>query len=186
MGAGACACTRKSIATGCNTTYKSILSKYQSTTASTLPRFLTRKGVPLWRDTQALTWTAQVVSAVLVFGFIYYFIRNVTQAASGINDISRNIGESAEGANQVSKGINEIATGANEVARNVAEAAAGTTDLNTKILEASVMVTEATRYSKSASSASNACKDGMQELMETVDRISDELRELEANCESAR
>ena len=50
-------------------------------TSSTLPRFLTRKGVPLWRDVVVLQWVAQVISAVLVIGFLVYFISNVLRAA---------------------------------------------------------------------------------------------------------
>jgi len=49
--------------------------------SSTLPRFLTRKGVPLWRDVVVLQWVAQVLSAVLVIGFLVYFISNVLRAA---------------------------------------------------------------------------------------------------------
>lgn len=46
-----------------------------------LPRFLTRNGVPVWRDVVVLKWAAQVVSALLVLGFIYFFISNVLKAA---------------------------------------------------------------------------------------------------------
>ena len=52
-----------------------------STSSSSLPRFLTRKGVPLWRDVAILRWTAQIISAVLVLGFLYFFVRNVLLAA---------------------------------------------------------------------------------------------------------
>ena len=45
------------------------------------PRFLYRKGVPLWRDVVVLRWVVQIISAVLVFGFIYFFISNVLAAA---------------------------------------------------------------------------------------------------------
>lgn len=48
---------------------------------STLPRFLTRKGVPLWRDVEVLQWVAQILSAVLIIGFLLFFIGNVLRAA---------------------------------------------------------------------------------------------------------
>jgi general L-amino acid transport system permease protein len=48
---------------------------------TSVPRFLTRKGVPLWRDVVALQWFAQVASAVLVLGFLYFFIANLMKAA---------------------------------------------------------------------------------------------------------
>ena len=48
---------------------------------SGVPRFLTRKGVPLWRDVVALQWFAQIASAVLVVGFLYFFIANLMEAA---------------------------------------------------------------------------------------------------------
>lgn len=52
-----------------------------SSSSSSLPRFLTRKGVPLWRDVVVLKWAAQLISAVVVLGFLYFFIRNVLDAA---------------------------------------------------------------------------------------------------------
>jgi general L-amino acid transport system permease protein len=48
---------------------------------ATLPGFLTRKGVPLWRDVEVLKWVAQIVSAALVLGFLAFFISNVIRAA---------------------------------------------------------------------------------------------------------
>ena len=48
---------------------------------ASLPRFLTRKGVPLWRDVVVLKWIAQILSAVLVVGFLAFFISNVLKAA---------------------------------------------------------------------------------------------------------
>ena len=48
---------------------------------ASLPRFLTRKGVPLWRDVVVLKWVAQILSAVLVVGFLAFFISNVLKAA---------------------------------------------------------------------------------------------------------
>ena len=39
------------------------------------------QGVPLWRDDRVLRGVAQVVSAILVLGFLYFFISNVLQAA---------------------------------------------------------------------------------------------------------
>ncbi len=46
-----------------------------------LPGFLYRKGVPVWRDVVVLQWTAQIISAILVIGFIYFLISNVLSAA---------------------------------------------------------------------------------------------------------
>jgi general L-amino acid transport system permease protein len=48
---------------------------------SSLPRIFYRKGVPLWRDVVVLQWVAQILSAVIVIGFMVFFIRNVLQAA---------------------------------------------------------------------------------------------------------
>ncbi|MFC2031266.1 amino acid ABC transporter permease [Chloroflexota bacterium] len=45
------------------------------------PRFLYRKGVPLWRDEVVLQWIAQILSAIVVIAFIAFFVRNVLQAA---------------------------------------------------------------------------------------------------------
>ena len=44
-------------------------------------RVLTYKGVPLWRDVRVLQAVAQVVSAILVLGFLAFFIDNVLKAA---------------------------------------------------------------------------------------------------------
>ncbi|HRI56271.1 MAG TPA: ABC transporter permease subunit [Anaerolineae bacterium] len=52
-----------------------------TTSSSSLPRFLTRKGVPLWRDVVVLQWVAQIISALLVLGFLWFFISNVLTAA---------------------------------------------------------------------------------------------------------
>ena len=41
----------------------------------------TRRGVPLWRDVEVLQWVAQVVSAIVVIGFLIFFISNVLRAA---------------------------------------------------------------------------------------------------------
>lgn len=43
---------------------------------------LTYQGVPLWRDDRVLKGVAQVVSAILVIGFLYFFISNVLAAAN--------------------------------------------------------------------------------------------------------
>jgi len=48
---------------------------------SHLPRFLYRKGVPVWRDVVVLKWVAQIASAVLVIAFIYFLISNLLEAA---------------------------------------------------------------------------------------------------------
>jgi general L-amino acid transport system permease protein len=42
---------------------------------------LTYQGIPLWRDDRVLKGVAQIVSAVVVLGFLYFFITNVLQAA---------------------------------------------------------------------------------------------------------
>ncbi len=48
---------------------------------SSFTRVFYRKGVPLWRDVVALQWVAQILSAVLVLGFMWFFVSNVLQAA---------------------------------------------------------------------------------------------------------
>ncbi|MGD2049186.1 MAG: ABC transporter permease subunit, partial [Chloroflexota bacterium] len=45
-------------------------------------RILTYQGVPLWRDDRVLKGVAQVVSAIVVLGFLYFFISNVIEAAN--------------------------------------------------------------------------------------------------------
>jgi general L-amino acid transport system permease protein len=42
---------------------------------------LTYQGTPLWRDDRVLKGVAQVVSAVIVIGFLYFFVSNVISAA---------------------------------------------------------------------------------------------------------
>jgi general L-amino acid transport system permease protein len=46
------------------------------------PGFLLRRGVPLWRDVVVLQWVGQLVSAVLVIGFLVFFVSNVLSAAN--------------------------------------------------------------------------------------------------------
>jgi general L-amino acid transport system permease protein len=48
---------------------------------SGVSRVFYRKGVPLWRDVVILQWVAQILSAVLVIGFMIFFIGNVLRAA---------------------------------------------------------------------------------------------------------
>ena len=48
---------------------------------SSLPRIFYRRGVPLWRDVVVLQWIAQVLSAVVVLGFMAFFVRNVLRGA---------------------------------------------------------------------------------------------------------
>jgi general L-amino acid transport system permease protein len=48
---------------------------------SSLTRIFYRRGVPLWRDVVVLQWVAQILSAVLVIGFLAFFVRNVLNAA---------------------------------------------------------------------------------------------------------
>lgn len=45
-------------------------------------RILTYQGVPLWRDDRVLKGVAQVISAIIVLGFLYFFISNVIEAAN--------------------------------------------------------------------------------------------------------
>jgi general L-amino acid transport system permease protein len=44
-------------------------------------QILTYQGVPIWRDDRVLRIVAQVVSAVVILGFLYFFITNVLAAA---------------------------------------------------------------------------------------------------------
>ncbi len=50
-------------------------------------RVLTYKGVPLWRDIRVIQAVAQIVSALVVLGFLAFFIDNVLKAADarGLN-----------------------------------------------------------------------------------------------------
>ncbi len=49
---------------------------------SALTRVFYRRGVPFWRDVVVLQWFAQIVSAVLVIGFLVFFVSNVLRAAN--------------------------------------------------------------------------------------------------------
>lgn len=51
------------------------------TSQSSLTRIFYRRGVPLWRDVVVLKWVAQIVSAVLIIGFLIFFISNILEAA---------------------------------------------------------------------------------------------------------
>jgi len=44
-------------------------------------RVITRSSIPLWRDERVIQGVAQVASAVLVIGFLFFFVSNVLQAA---------------------------------------------------------------------------------------------------------
>jgi len=44
-------------------------------------RVLTYQGIPLWRDDRVLKAVAQVLSAIVVLGFLYFFFSNVIGAA---------------------------------------------------------------------------------------------------------
>jgi general L-amino acid transport system permease protein len=46
-----------------------------------LPRVFYRRGVPLWRDVVVLQWVAQILSAVLVLVFMWFFVSNVLRGA---------------------------------------------------------------------------------------------------------
>jgi general L-amino acid transport system permease protein len=48
---------------------------------SSWTRFFYRRGVPFWRDVVVLQWVAQILSAILVLGFMFFFIGNVLRAA---------------------------------------------------------------------------------------------------------
>ncbi len=48
---------------------------------SSVTRIFYRKGVPLWRDAVVLQWIAQILSAIIIIGFMAFFVRNVLQAA---------------------------------------------------------------------------------------------------------
>ncbi|MGD8904738.1 MAG: amino acid ABC transporter permease, partial [Anaerolineae bacterium] len=48
---------------------------------SSLTRVFYRKGVPLWRDVVVLQWIAQILSAILVLGFLWFFVSNVLRGA---------------------------------------------------------------------------------------------------------
>jgi len=48
---------------------------------SSLTRVFYRKGVPLWRDVVVLQWIAQILSAVLVLAFLWFFVSNVLRGA---------------------------------------------------------------------------------------------------------
>jgi len=48
---------------------------------SSLTRVFYRKGVPLWRDVVVLQWIAQILSAVLVLVFLWFFVSNVLRGA---------------------------------------------------------------------------------------------------------
>ena len=50
----------------------------------TLPN-LTYKGVPVWRHTQVLQWTAQIVSGILVVVLVTWFFANIASAISNRN-----------------------------------------------------------------------------------------------------
>jgi len=52
-----------------------------TSSSSSLPRFLTRRGVPLWRDVVVLQWVGQIISAIVVVGFLVFFANNVIEAA---------------------------------------------------------------------------------------------------------
>lgn len=48
---------------------------------SSLTRIFYRRGVPVWRDVVVLQWIAQILSAVIVLGFMAFFVSNILQAA---------------------------------------------------------------------------------------------------------
>jgi len=44
-------------------------------------RIFYRRGVPLWRDVVILQWLAQILSAILIIGFLAFFLTNILEAA---------------------------------------------------------------------------------------------------------
>jgi general L-amino acid transport system permease protein len=51
-------------------------------TQSRFTRIFYRRGVPFWRDAVVLQWIAQIASAILVVGFLVFFLSNILKAAS--------------------------------------------------------------------------------------------------------
>jgi general L-amino acid transport system permease protein len=47
-----------------------------------MTRIFYRRGVPLWRDVVVLQWIAQIASAVLIIGFVIFFVSNILAAAN--------------------------------------------------------------------------------------------------------
>ena len=45
-----------------------------------LPRFLTYKGIPVWRHAQVIQWVTQVVSGILVVVLVVWFFANIANA----------------------------------------------------------------------------------------------------------
>ena len=45
-----------------------------------LPRFLTYKGIPVWRHVQVIQWVSQVVSGILVAVLVVWFFANIANA----------------------------------------------------------------------------------------------------------
>ena len=51
------------------------------TSPSSPMRIFYRHGIPLWRDVVVLKWVAQIVSAILIIGFLVFFVSNILEAA---------------------------------------------------------------------------------------------------------
>ena len=47
---------------------------------ATIPRYLTYKGIPVWRHAQVIQWAAQIVSGVLVVALVVWFFSNIAKA----------------------------------------------------------------------------------------------------------
>ncbi len=47
---------------------------------ATIPRYLTYKGIPVWRHIQIIQWAAQIVSGVLVVALVVWFFTNMANA----------------------------------------------------------------------------------------------------------
>ena len=45
-----------------------------------LPRFLTYKGIPVWRHAQVIQWVSQIVSGILVVALVVWFFSNIANA----------------------------------------------------------------------------------------------------------
>ena len=60
-----------------------------------LPRFLTYKGIPVWRHIQVINWVSQVTSGILVVTLVIWFFTNIGNAIQdreipyGFNFLSR-------------------------------------------------------------------------------------------------
>ena len=47
---------------------------------ATIPRYLTYKGIPVWRHALVIQWAAQIISGVLVVALVVWFFSNIAKA----------------------------------------------------------------------------------------------------------